>query len=95
MDVDEPREGTRHPTAKEKQSLVWRDVVIPGLVDVYMDLLASTNNLANLNDVKNNGVQFSGCVNGIGAPMHVICLYFDKGLGKLLIDCFVRLSLTV
>jgi len=84
MDVEPSSDGPEVsvPTAKEKQWITWRDIIIPGLIQPYANLLASTDNLARLDEVKATGIRCSGCPKGVGNPVKIICLHFDRGLCK-------------
>ena len=97
MDIDSSSEHIDTApglTSKEKQWASWKNIIIPALIQPYANLLASTDNLAKLDQVKQAGVRCSGCVKGTGAPVTVICLHFDKELRTNEVFTYINTVLT-
>jgi len=66
------------PSAKEKQTTTWRDIVIPALIGCYGKLLTDSCGLSKLGDFKAKPVRCSGCSRG--QTLTILCLYFHHGL---------------
>ena len=84
VDNDTEMEDTSPPSAKERQTLTWRDVVIPALIEPYGRMLAETDGLGGLHGRKKRAVRCTGCDKGSAEPLRVLCLYFDHGISKTL-----------